>query len=153
MSHAEPAALYLDGRPIDQPKLRYLLSEMKRSPGRTSGLVFLNCCRTAESGNLGSFLQTFHDYGFSGLIATEEQTLDSFANPFGLRVLERFLTPETAIGSTLHDLRRLYAPLSLLYGTYCPPDLHIRPEISPTVRGPRRVARPTRRPRAERPWA
>ena len=66
---------------------------MKRVPGQTGGLVFLNACRTAESGDLGSFLKTFHNAEFSGLIATEEQTLDSFANPFGLGVLEQFFTP------------------------------------------------------------
>jgi len=104
---------------------------MKRVPGQTGGLVFLNACRTAESGDLGSFLKTFHNAEFSGLIATEEQTLDSFANPFGLGVLERFFTPGTSIGGVLRELRQTHGPLGLLYGAYCPPDLHVRLDEEP----------------------
>ena len=114
--------------------LRNVLRNMKRVPGQTGGLVFLNACRTAESGDLGSFLKTFHNAEFSGLIGTEEQTLDSFANPFGLGVLERFFTPGTSIGGMLRDLRQSHGPLGLLYGAYCPPDLHVRPTRSPARR-------------------
>ena len=94
-----------------------------------SGLVFLDASRTAESGNLGSFLKTFHDYEFSGLIATEEQTLDSFANPFGLEVLERPFTPGTLnrFGcSTTYVRARARWVCST--ASYCPPDLHVRTE-------------------------
>jgi len=128
LGHAEPDALHLGPERIDQRALRNLLRNMKRVPGQTGGLVFLNACRTAESGDLGSFLKTFHNAEFSGLIATEEQTLDSFANPFGLGVLERFFTPGTSIGGVLRDLRQTHGPLGLLYGAYCPPDLHVRLE-------------------------
>ena len=106
LGHADPAALHLGNEKIDQTRLRNVLRRMKRTPGQTGGLVFLNACRTAESSDLGSFLKTFHDAEFSGLIGTEEQTLDSFANPFGLSVLEQFFTPGTAIGSILRSLRR-----------------------------------------------
>jgi WD40 repeat protein/tetratricopeptide (TPR) repeat protein len=128
LGHADRKALWLGGDSVDQPTLRYLLNEMSPGDGQVGGLVFLNCCQTAERGDVGSFLQTFHDYGFSGLIATEEHTLDSFANPFGLGILEAFLVPDTAIGVVLHGMRRGHPPLSLLYGAYCPPDLHLRPE-------------------------
>ena len=139
LGHAKPEALYLGRDPVDQSTLRYLLNEMKREPDQSGGLVFLNCCRTAEPSDLGSFLKTFHDFDFSGLIATEEQTIDSFANPFGLEVLEQFLVPGTAIGGTLHTLRQSHGPLGLLYGAYCPPDLHVRPEdgVLPRAARPR----------------
>jgi WD40 repeat protein/tetratricopeptide (TPR) repeat protein len=136
LGHAEPDALHLGPEKLDQTALRNLLRNMKKREhqrDRAGGLVFLNACRTAESGELGSFLKTFHDYEFSGLIATEEQTLDSFANPFGLGVLERFFTPGTPISSVLRDLRQGQGPLGLLYGAYCPPDLHIRPEEEPAA--------------------
>ena len=134
LSHAEPDALHLGSERIDQVALRNLLRNMKRVPGQTGGLVFLNACSTAESGDLGSFLRTFHNAEFSGLIATEEQTLDSFANPFGIDVLERFFTPGTSIGGVLRDLRQTHGPLGLLYGAYCPPDLHVRLEEEPGAR-------------------
>ena len=128
LGHADPNALHLGSEPIDQPALRDVLRRMERTQGRTGGLVFLNACRTAESGVLGSFLETFHDAEFSGLIGTEQQTLDSFANPFGLSVLEQFFTPGTTIGSILRGLRQSHGALGLLYGGYCPPDLHLQAE-------------------------
>jgi WD40 repeat protein/tetratricopeptide (TPR) repeat protein len=132
LGHADPDALHLGPEKLDQTALRNLLRNMKKREA-AGGLVFLNGCRTAESGDLGSFLKTFHDYEFSGLIATEEQTLDSFANPFGLGVLERFFTPGTSIGSVLRNLRKSRGPLGLLYGAYCPPDLHVRAEEEPAA--------------------
>src|SRR5262249_286915 len=57
LGHAEPDALHLGPERIDQGALRNLLRNMKRVPGQTGGLVFLNACRTAESGDLGSFLK------------------------------------------------------------------------------------------------
>ena len=138
LGHAGPDALHLGAEKLDQTALRNLLRGTKRVPGQTGGLVFLNCCRTAEPGNLGSFLKTFHAAEFSGLIATEEQTLDSFAGPFGQAFLERFLAPGTSIGGLLHEMRRSHGPLALLYGTYCPPDLHLRSE--PGEAGPSGLA-------------
>ena len=135
LGHADPNALHLGPERIDQTALRNVLRNMKRTPGQTGGLVFLNACRTAESGDLGSFLKTFHNAEFSGLIGTEEQTLDSFANPFGLGVLERFFMPGTSIGGILRGLRQSHGPLGLLYGAYCPPDLHVRAEDEPVARG------------------
>ncbi len=140
LGHAEPNALHLGPERIDQVALRNLLRNMVRVPGQTGGLVFLNACRTAESGDLGSFLNTFHNAEFSGLIGTEEQTLDSFANSFGIDVLERFFTPGTSIGGVLRDLRQTHGPLGLLYGAYCPPDLHVRLEEEPGARPDVRLA-------------
>ncbi len=92
------------------------------------GLVFLNACQTATSPDrgLGSFLKAFHDANFSGIIATEERTLDNVASPFGLEVMRSFLDERKPIGEVLRRLRDRYAPLGLLYGTYCPPDLQLR---------------------------
>jgi tetratricopeptide (TPR) repeat protein len=132
LGHARPDVLYLGQVPVCQNLLGNLLRNTRRRiPDQLGGLVFLNACRTAEPAELGSFLETFHDAEFSGLIGTEEQTFDSFAHPFGLSVLEQFLTPGTPIGGVLRDLREAHGPLGLLYGAYCPPDLHIRVEQVP----------------------
>ena len=40
----------------------------------------------------------------------------------------------------LHDLRRLHGPLGLLYGAYCPPDLHVRLEDESVSRLDWRIA-------------
>ena len=121
LGHADPDALHLGTEKIDQTALRNVLRNMKRNPGQTGGLVFLNACRTAESGGLGSFLKTFHNAEFSGLIGTEEQTLDSFANPFGLGVLEQFFTPGTAIGGILRGLRQSHGPSGASLRCLLPP--------------------------------
>ena len=52
-------------------------------------LAFLNAARTAEAGSDGSFLEVLHSFGFTGAIATEQRTIDSFANEFGLAFLAR----------------------------------------------------------------
>ena len=51
-------------------------------------LAFLNACQTAEAGSGGSFLDVLHSFGFTGAIATEQQTIDTFANEFGLAFLQ-----------------------------------------------------------------
>ena len=43
-------------------------------------------------------------------------------------MLERFFTPGTSIGGIFRGLRQSHGPLGLLYGAYCPPDLHVRAE-------------------------
>src|SRR5262249_9648662 len=49
----------------------------------------------------------------------------TFANPFGLAVLDGFLYQGHSIGELLARLRRKNLPLGLLYGTYCPPNLQV----------------------------
>src|SRR5262249_48169347 len=100
--------------------------------------VFLNACMTAQAGDLGSFLEAFHAARYSGLIATESLTIDTFANPFGLAILDGFLYQGHPIGSLLSRLRKGNLPLGFLYGTYCPPDLKVPqlPESKPTEPAP-----------------
>src|SRR5207253_5685116 len=93
LSHATPAALVLgtdeqcEISPTDL--LRLLEGDEDEEPG---GLVFLNACRTAETSvTAGSFFKAVFGAKMSGLIATEQQTVDTFANPFGLDFLEAFL--------------------------------------------------------------
>lgn len=128
LCHADPNALYLDGEPIRPRQLLELLEndDAEESDERTGGLVFLNACQTAESGEAGSFAETFHSLGMCGLIATEHQTIDTFASPFGLDFLDAFLTRGEAIGPVLQRLRGR-VPLGLLYAAYCPPDIRVLP--------------------------
>jgi formylglycine-generating enzyme required for sulfatase activity/tetratricopeptide (TPR) repeat protein len=128
LGHADPSALYLDGESVTPKQLRRLLraDEDDEDEDRNAGLVFLNACQTAEAGESGSFLETFYHLGMCGLIATEHQTIDTFASPFGLDFLDAFLTRGEAIGPVLQRLRGR-VPLGLLYGAYCPPDIRVVP--------------------------
>ena len=89
-------------------------------------LAFLNACQTAEAGQAGSFLDVLHSFGFTGAIATEQQTIDTFANKLGLAFLRGFLQEGRPLGELLHDLRLKMAPLGLLYGAHCPPEIRVK---------------------------
>ncbi len=70
--------------PSDLRNLLRSFDDRERPEGM---LAFLNCCQTAEAGQTGSFLDVLHSFGFTGAIATEQQTIDNFANEFGLAFL------------------------------------------------------------------
>ena len=132
LGHANPSCLSLGDDEVSLDDLGDFLGDSGDSgPATSGGLVFLNACQTANSPDrgLGSFLNAFHDANFSGIIATEERTLDNVACPFGLEVMTAFLDQREPIGEVLRRLRTRYAPLGLLYGTYCPPDLQIRSDL------------------------
>jgi formylglycine-generating enzyme required for sulfatase activity len=122
MSHATPDALILGADSITPRDMRKLLRP--EGEEQFGGLAFLNGCRTAEAGAAGSFFEAFHSVGFAGMIGTENQTVDVFANPFGLDFLEAFLERGEPVGDILHRLRGR-VPLGLLYGTYCPPNIRV----------------------------
>ena len=123
LSHApRPNVLELSKKTITAEELYELLSD--NYEGDFGGLAFLNACQTVEESDAGSFFQTFRDVGFSGVVGTEQQTVDTFANPLGLELLERFLYEREPIGTILHKLRHR-VPLGLLYGAYCPPNIRV----------------------------
>lgn len=125
MSHAEPDALILNNDPVTPRDLRKLLKNYDDEDLGFGGIAFLNACQTAEgAGEEGSFFEAFHSVGFAGMIGTEHQTIDQFANPLGLDFLETFLTQGTPIGEIMRSLRAR-VPLGLLYGLYCPPNLRV----------------------------
>jgi WD40 repeat protein len=124
LCHATPEALELGDDRVSPADLAELLQGALGA--RYGGLAFLNACRTAEEGQLGSFLGALHEEGFSGVIATEHQTIDTFALPFGLDFLEAFLDTGEPVGPLLQRLRAKGVPLGLLYGAYCPPGLFVR---------------------------
>ncbi|QEH38433.1 WD domain, G-beta repeat [Aquisphaera giovannonii] len=131
LGHATPEHLRLGpGEPIRPGQLRDALDVDDRE--RPDGmLAFLNACRTAESGSGESFLNVLHSFGFTGAIATERQTIDNFANEFGLDFLEGFLRDGKPLGELLHELRLKSAPLGLLYGAHCPPEIRVRRRDEP----------------------
>jgi hypothetical protein len=126
LSHATPNALVLGDAEIAPAELMRLLrgDPLTTSPAKR-GLLFLNACQTGQGGRSGSFLDAVFSAGLSGLIATEEYTINTFANPFGLDFLEAFLNSGECIGQLLHRLRRAGLPLGLLYTAYCPPNLRV----------------------------
>ena len=138
LSHATPAALVLgddDEAEISPTDLLRPL-EGDGEGEELGGLVFLNACRTAETTpTAGSFFKAVFGLKMSGLIATEQQTVDAFACPFGLDFLEAFLDRGEPAGKVLQslrarvpaDLRALPAPVLLgpLYGAYCPPQIQV----------------------------
>jgi hypothetical protein len=132
LCHADPSALRL-GNPndkdskIDVIDLYIICQRLFHRQSR--GLVVLNACLTAEEGREGSFMEALHDAGLSGMVATEERTVNIFANRFGLDFLKAFLVDGEAIGPALQKLRASghpLDPLGLLYGTYCPPHIRVR---------------------------
>ncbi len=139
LGHADPAFLSLGDDKVSLADLgNFLRDSGEDEPSLSGGLVVLNACQTAtaKGRGLGSFLKAFHDANYSGIVATEERTLDNVASPFGLELMSAFLDGHEPIGELLRRLRARYAPLGLLYGTYCPPDLQVRTDIIPLVLDP-----------------
>lgn len=146
LSHAKPDSLYLEfpedesgnRKPYQEVKLYDLEqilsieqeddaedSERPRTPQRKL-IAFLNGCQTSESSEQGSFLRSFTRFDqVSGLISTEQETLDAFAHQFGMKFLSAFFLERKPVGSIMRDLRRETLPLGLLYGTYCPPAIRL----------------------------
>ena len=132
-----------DGRDHHPSDLRNLLRSFDDRERPEGMLAFLNACQTAESGQTGSFLEVLHSFGFTGAIATERQTIDNFANEFGLAFLRGFLSEGKPLGELLHGLRLKMAPLGLLYGAHCPPE--IRVEVGPRTTSTQSVPEHPRR--------
>ena len=127
LGHATAEYLRLgDTEEIHPSDLRNLLSSYADRERPEGMLAFLNACQTAEAGSGGSFLDVLHSFGFTGTIATERQTIDTFANEFGLAFLQGFLREGKPLGELLHGLRLQSAPLGLLYGAHCPPEIRVR---------------------------
>ena len=126
LGHATPEYLMLGDKRIAPGDLRNLLRSFDDRQRPEGMLAFLNACQTAESGSGGSFLDVLHSFGFTGAIATERQTIDTFANEFGLKFLQGFLREGKPLGELLHGLRLQSAPLGLLYGAHCPPEIRVR---------------------------
>ena len=126
LGHATPEYLMLGDQRIAPGDLRNLLRSFDDRERPEGMLAFLNACQTAEAGSGGSFLDVLHSFGFTGAIATERQTIDTFANEFGLAFLQGFLREGKPLGELLHGLRLQSAPLGLLYGAHCPPEIRVR---------------------------
>jgi tetratricopeptide (TPR) repeat protein len=123
LCHADASGLVLGSKKISPDELFEICHRQFHRQSR--GLVFLNACQTAEQGREGSFMEALHDAGLSGMVATEERTVNIFANHFGLDFLKAFLQDGESIGKALQRLRGRGDPLGLLYGTYCPPDIRV----------------------------
>ncbi len=128
LGHANPEYLQLGQERIAPSDLRNLLRSFDDRERPEGMLAFLNCCQTAEAGQGGSFLDVLHSFGFTGAIATEQQTIDTFANTIGLSFLRGFLQEGKPIGELMHGLRLSMAPLGLLYGAHCPAEIRVKVE-------------------------
>jgi tetratricopeptide (TPR) repeat protein len=126
LGHATPEYLMLGDERIAPSDLRNLLRSFDDRERPEGMLAFLNACQTAEAGSGGSFLEVLHSFGFTGAIATERQTIDTFANEFGIGFLRGFLREGKPLGELLHGLRLGSAPLGLVYGAHCPPEIRVR---------------------------
>ena len=126
LGHATPEYLQLGDERIAPGDLRNLLRSFDNRDRPEGMLAFLNACQTAEAGSGGSFLDVLHCFGFTGAIATERQTIDTFANEFGLSFLQGFLREGKPLGELLHGLRLNSAPMGLLYGAHCPPEIRVQ---------------------------
>jgi tetratricopeptide (TPR) repeat protein len=126
LGHANPDYLQLGPDRIAPCDLRNLMRSFDDRERPEGMLAFLNSCQTAEAGQTGSFLDVLHSFGFTGAIATEQQTIDNFACDIGLAFLKGFLNDGRPLGELLHGLRVSMAPLGLLYGAHCPPEIHVK---------------------------
>jgi WD40 repeat protein len=126
LGHATPDCLMLGDVRITPAHLRNTLRSFDSRDRPEGMLAFLNACQMAEAAAGGSFLDVLHRFGFTGVIVTERQTIDNFANQFGLKFLRGFLKDGRPLGQLLHDLRLELAPLGLLYGAHCPPEIRVR---------------------------
>jgi tetratricopeptide (TPR) repeat protein len=127
MSHADANRITL-GTAMTAEEFRKQFARSAQSQRDNPGgrLAFLNACQTATSGVKNSFLEILRQFGFSGTIATEAQTIDNFANRFGLEFLRGFLEDGKRLGHLLDELRRSHAALGLVYGAHCPPEIRVR---------------------------
>ena len=89
------------------------------------GIAFLNACGTATGRQSESFLDALHPLGLSGYVVTEQSTVDTFAAPLGREFLSAFAVRGEPLGQVMRQLRGR-VPLGLIYGSYCPPVLHVR---------------------------
>ena len=67
LCHADPSALYLGDEAIGPNDLLDLLRSGEQGGDRLGGLAFLNACQTAESSEVGSFLDALYEVGLSGV--------------------------------------------------------------------------------------
>ena len=100
---------------------------LKRSHGshRWWSLVILNACETAVGSKAGGFLEATGSSGFHGFIGAEGILPPEFALRFGTELLDRFLTSGDLLSTIVNNMRLEYLPLSVLYGVYCYPDIHV----------------------------
>jgi tetratricopeptide (TPR) repeat protein len=138
LGHAQPEALVLGQRELLTPRELRELLDTHVTQSETEGiLVFLNACRTGVAAKEESFvMEGLQKLGVTGMIVAEHQTIDNYANKFGLAFLRGFLQGKQSLGALLHDLRLSEAPLGLIYGAYCPPEITVGPEPPPGQVGP-----------------
>src|SRR5262249_48872505 len=105
LGHARPDYPLLGHERISPADPRDLLRRHD-TPDHPEGMIaFFTACSTAEPGATNSFLHVLHSFGFTGAIVTERQTIDTFANQFGLKFLRGFLGDGKPLGELLHELR------------------------------------------------
>jgi hypothetical protein len=126
-TQAEPFGLVLGEDAITPDDLRGLMeSDPFADAGDVfGGIAFLNACGTAQKEASGSFQDALHPLGLSGLIATEQTTIDTFAAPLGRTFLTSFAVECLELGAVMRAMRS-QVPLGLVYGSYCPPVLKVR---------------------------
>lgn len=129
LSHADSGTLKLDGQSCSIGELGDILEDGHSSlqdKRQFRGVAILNACSTGAPIDMTSYLEKFHRYNFSGILATEADVLDTFAAPYGETLLQHLLAGHM-MGPATQALRSREAslPQSLLYGTYCPPTLRL----------------------------
>lgn len=131
-TQTDPFGLVLGEDVITPDDLRALLeSDPFAEAGEVfGGVAFLNACGTAQAAPSGSFQDALHPLGLSGLIATEQTTIDTFAAPLGREFLRAFAVGGEELGAVMRAMRGR-VPLGLIYGSYCPPVLRVRRTAEP----------------------
>ena len=136
LGHAEPDALHLGPERIDQTALRNVLRNMKRSsrPDRRPRLPERLPDRRVGRPRVVSqdvpqrrVQRADRHRGADARLVRQSRS--------GWACWSDSSRPGTSIGSILRGLRQSHGPLGLLYGAYCPPDLHVQAEDEPDAHG------------------
>jgi hypothetical protein len=126
--HASGNSLSLDVNDLLNTSLLKLNMKRAGSPKQLSPcMVFINGCSTATGDPKGGFLEATGSSGLCGFIGTETVVPNVFALRFGLAFLYHFIHQGLPVFEVMDILRKNHWPLSLIYSTYCFPELQVGP--------------------------
>jgi len=119
MAHSDGDYLTLAGSRLDSGSLTKRFRRPETGPAT---LLLLNCCLSASGGRGGSLLSVVARPGFSGLVGTEAEILNTHALRCGTYLMWELCANGASLGEALDNLHQLndkeMFPLNLLYTCY-----------------------------------
>jgi hypothetical protein len=119
MAHSDGDYLSLAGSRLDSGSLTKRFRRPETGPAT---LLLLNCCLSASGGRGGSLLSVVARPGFSGLVGTEAEILNTHALRCGTYLMWELCANASSLGEALDNLHQItdkeFFPLNLLYTCY-----------------------------------